>query len=253
MDELHLAAQLYTLRDHIRTPDEVATTFARVRALGYRSVQVSGMGPIAPERLREIAAANDLSICVTHTAFDRLLHDLDAVMADHRLWGCRFVGLGAMPDAYRGSLEGARRFVADIAPVARRLAAEGFRFVYHNHHFEFEKFDGVSSMDVLFQETDPRDFGFLMDTYWVQFAGHDPLKWIRKFAGRMDVIHLKDVMVHKGETVYGEVGSGNLDWDAIVAACRETGVTWYAVEQDDCPGDPFDSLAKSLRFLQKYL
>ena len=46
---------------------------------------------------------------------------------------------------------------------------------------------------------------------------------------------------------------GNLDWDAIVAACRETGVTWYAVEQDDCPGDPFDSLAKSRRFLQKYL
>jgi sugar phosphate isomerase/epimerase len=158
-----------------------------------------------------------------------------------------------MPSECRGSLEGARNFVRDIAPVARRLGAEGFRFVYHNHHFEFEKFDGVSAMDVLLAETDPRDFGFLMDTYWVQYAGHDPLKWIRKFAGRMDVIHLKDVMVHKGETVYGEVGSGNLDWDAIVAACRETGVTWYAVEQDDCPGDPFDSLAKSRRYLQKFL
>ncbi len=251
MDDLHLAVQLYTLREHLKTPERIEATLRRVRGLGYRSVQVSGVGPIRPERLQAIVAELGLSICATHTPFERLRNDLPAVIEEHRLWDCRHVGLGAMPQEYRGSREGLRRFAADVAPIARTLREAGLRFVYHNHHFEFERFDGVSGMEYLLESTDPQDFGFLLDTYWVQAAGADPAAWVRRVAGRMDVVHLKDMAVVGGQAVFAEVGSGNLDWDGILAACRETGVTWYAVEQDDCIGDPFESVAKSRAYLAK--
>ena len=50
--------------------------------------------------------------------------------------------------------------------------------------------------------------------------------------------------------VFAEVGEGNLNWPAILEACKEANIRWYIVEQDVCPGDPFESLAVSLRNLQ---
>ena len=55
MTDSVLAAQLYTLRDFTKTVEDIRATFARVRSLGYEAVQVSGMGAIEPEQLRDIA------------------------------------------------------------------------------------------------------------------------------------------------------------------------------------------------------
>ena len=253
MDQKHIAAQLYTLRDFLATPADIEKTLRRVRKIGYPAIQISGLGPFDPQFMADLTRELDLTVCVTHVPPDRLLHDLPAVIREHRLWNCEYIGIGSMPDAYRGSRDGVLRFAQEFNVVGRKLLAEGLKFVYHNHHFEFAKYDGVTGMDLLFDAADPKAFGFLLDTYWLQVAGADPVKWIRKAAGRVGPIHLKDVAVRNGETVYGEIGEGNLDWDGILAACRETGVKWYAVEEDDCPGNPFDSLARSLAYLQRFL
>jgi sugar phosphate isomerase/epimerase len=55
------------------------------------------------------------------------------------------------------------------------------------------------------------------------------------------------------QQVFAEIGEGNLNFKAIIAACREIGVEWYVVEQDVCRRDPFESLAISFRNLQQYL
>ena len=43
-----------------------------------------------------------------------------------------------------------------------------------------------------------------------------------------------------------EIGDGNLNWPAIVEACRYAGVKWYIVERDSGLLDPFDSLQRSI-------
>ncbi len=53
------------------------------------------------------------------------------------------------------------------------------------------------------------------------------------------------------QPVMAEIGEGNLDWPGILAACREANVQWYAVEQDICPGDPFESLKISYQNLKQ--
>ncbi len=247
MSEHVLAAQLYTVREQAKTPEGIAEALSKVRKIGYRAVQVSGLGPIEPQRLKDLVDREGLVICATHIKWDRLRDDLDNVIAEHRLWGCAQVGLGAMPERYRSGEEGFRTFVREIAPTARRLADAGLTLIYHNHDFEFVRFGGKTGMEILIEEFPP-EADFEIDVYWVQAGGGDPALWIRKVAGRMKVVHLKDMAMNfERRHVMAEVGEGNLDWPRILEACRDAGVRWYAVEQDICPGDPFESLAVSYR------
>src|ERR1700716_728317 len=85
MPDTVLAAQLYTLRDYLKTPDDIARTLPKVAALGYRAVQLSALGPIDPRELKRILEGAGLTVCATHVSFERLRDDLDAVVEEHRV------------------------------------------------------------------------------------------------------------------------------------------------------------------------
>lgn len=245
-----IAAQLYTLREFLKTPEDVAKSLKKVREIGYEAVQVSGLGPIDPKELKKIADDNGLQIVVTHIPFQRFQEDMEGLIADHKLWNCKYVGLGAMPKEYRTSRESYVQFAKEASGFAKRLAEEGLSFVYHNHAFEFVKFDGKTGLELIYEESDPVLNGEI-DTFWVQKGGSDPAAWIRKLKGRMEIVHFKDMVINEnGEQIMAEVGEGNLNWPAIIEACREIGIKWHIVEQDTCQRDPFESLAISLKNLK---
>lgn len=252
MNSKTLTAQLYSVREFLKTPEDIEASFRKIRDAGYRVVQLSGLGPIDPRRLKDIADGLGLEIATTHYNLDQLSTELDSIIADHKLWGARYVGIGAMPKPFRTSLEGYREFLRQIAGPARAIREAGLEFIYHNHKFEFERFADGLGLEILMNETDPRDVGFELDTYWVQAGGGNPVDWIRRIAGRMKVVHLKDMAIIQDEQVFAEIGEGNLDWPAIIQACRDTGVVYYCVEQDRGIRDPFESLAMSYRFLQPF-
>ncbi len=252
MSQLVLAAQLYTLRDYTQTARDFADSMRKVRQIGYSAVQVSGIGPIPPGEVKRIVDGSGLTICNTHIGFDRLTKDLPAVIDEHRLWGCRHVAVGSMPASYRGAGEaGFRQFAKDAADVGRKLAAAGLTFSYHNHSFEFVRFGKRTGLDILYDESDLSAVRAEIDTYWVQHGGADPAQWVRRVKGRMPVVHLKDMVIVDDQQAMAEVGEGNLNWPAILGACREAGVEWYAVEQDVCRRSPFESLAISYRNLRE--
>jgi sugar phosphate isomerase/epimerase len=245
-----LAAQLYTLRDFCKTAVDFDTSMRKVRAIGYTAVQVSGIGPISPEDVKAILDANGLRCCITHIGFDRLQNDLPAVIIQHQLWSCKHVAVGSLPGHYRDEGEqGYARFAADGSEIGRRLADSGLTFSYHNHSFEFVRFGKRTALDVIYEESDPRYLKAEIDTYWVQHGGGDPAQWIMKMKDRIPVVHLKDMVIVNGKQEMAEIGEGNLNWPAILEACKASGVEWYAVEQDECQRDPFDSLAISYRNL----
>ncbi|RME60567.1 MAG: sugar phosphate isomerase/epimerase [Caldilineae bacterium] len=246
-----LAAQLYTVREFTRTAEDFAESLRKVREIGYTAIQVSAIGPIPPEEVKRIADDNGLTICITHIPWPRLQEELDAVIQEHHLWECKHVAVGSMPpDYWQAGEEGFRRFARDAEAIGRKLDAAGLTFSYHNHSFEFARFGKKNGLEIIYAEADPRYLKAELDTYWVQHGGGDVIDWIRRMADRMPVIHLKDMaIVGRREQVMAEVGEGNMNWPGILAACKEANVEWYAVEQDICPGDPFESLAISYRNL----
>ncbi len=246
-----VGAQLYTVRAFTRTPADVRRTFARVREIGYENVQVSGLGPIAPEELRDIAAATGIRIVATHIAYERIVKEPERVIAEHRLWNCPHVAIGGMPPEYR-TPDGFARFAREASAAARPLIDAGLTFSYHNHSFELERCGERLGLEILYSESDPAVFSAELDTYWIQHGGANPVTWIRRLRDRMHIVHLKDMAIVGGKQVFAEVGAGNLEWAEILAACRDAGVEYYLVEQDVCQRDPFESLAISLANLRRF-
>jgi sugar phosphate isomerase/epimerase len=249
-----LAAQLYTIREHTKTAADFARSMKKIRDIGYTAVQVSAIGAISDDDVLRICNDNGLTICITHIGYDRLTGDIDNVIAQHKLWGTKHVAIGSMPNEFRTGEDGYKRFAVIANGIGEKLHAAGLTFSYHNHSFEFVRFGKHSGLELLYGETDARYVQAELDTYWVQHGGADPAAWIRGLKNRMPVIHLKDmVMMNTDNGVQqfmAEVGEGNLNWQAILDACREADVEWYAVEQDICQRDPFESLAISYRNLQ---
>ena len=117
---------------------------------------------------------------------------------------------------------------------------------YHNHGFEYEKFDGKCLIDHMAEETDPAKWGFILDVYWTQYGGRSPQVQIEKMAGRIDVIHFKDMKMHGHEQRFAAVMDGNMDFVSIIDACEKTGIQYALIEQDNCyDRNPFDELKLS--------
>ncbi|WP_040949980.1 sugar phosphate isomerase/epimerase family protein [Gorillibacterium massiliense] len=243
-------AQLYTVRNYAKTPDELRETLNKIKEMGYTTIQVSALWHLPVADLVEITRSLGLKVVITHTPYERFLDDLDGVIKDHHALGCGLAGLGGLPSEFR-SAEGYSIFARKFSAIADELQKNGLKFSYHNHHFEFQKHGGKLGMDTLIEETNPESFLFTLDTYWVQVAGGDPAAWIRKLKGRIEAIHFKDLAIIDEKQIMAEVMEGNLNWPEIIAASEEAGVKWYLVERDDGPTDAFDSLRISYNNLKK--
>ncbi len=246
-----VGAQLYTVREFTRTASDLAETLRKIADIGYTAIQISAIGPIDPREVASIVQDVGLTVASTHTAWDMFRNDLERVIEIHKLWNCKHPAIGGLPGEYH-NLDGLKRFLDELAPIAERLAEEGMDFSYHNHSHELVRYGEKTWLEMLYEQADPAMLKAEIDTYWIQAGGGDPAAWIRKCAGREPLLHLKDMRVTvEREQLFAEVGEGNLNWPAILAAAQEGGVEWYLVEQDRCyDRDPFESLAISYRNLK---
>ena len=244
-----IGAQLYTVRDYIQTEKDIERTLSMVAQMGYRTIQVSGMGKIEPQKLRSLCDKLNLQIVLTHNPWERILDDTDRLIEEHNILGCDYIGLGGMPMKYR-SPWWIDKFIEDFKEPARKIAAAGKLLMYHNHAFEFEKIEGKRFLETLAEAFSPKEMGFTLDTYWVQAAGGDVCWWLDFLKGRTPCVHLKDMTVCGQEQRMAPVGAGNMNFSAILEKIKELGdVKYLLVEQDDCYGDPFACLQKSFHYL----
>ena len=155
-----------------------------------------------------------------------------------------------MPEKYRSSEEGVLQFIHDYSEVAKILKDHGMTFHYHNHSFEFEKSGDKTWFDIMIEESDPELFYFILDTFWVQHGGCSPEDYVKRLGKRIKILHLKDFAIQSWKQKFAPIGSGNLNWDAILSNAAEAGIPYAMVEQDsDFADDPISELERSYRFL----
>jgi sugar phosphate isomerase/epimerase len=249
-----IGAQYFTIRKQITDIDSFDVACKKVADIGYKIVQISGVSLEAKE-MREVLDKYGLKCVVTHRKFDEFQNNIEEVIDYNKTLGCDFCGVGITPLEYAVSTETVDDYIKEINKICEVLKAEHMYYGCHNHTMEYAKFDGKTIMDRFLEETDPEVFKFIADTHWLQMSGKVPQEEIKRLGSRAKIVHFKDLGIDAQEwkkPVMKEVGQGNLDWDAIIAACDDSGVEYAIVEQDKnhVDDDPFKALQMSYEFLK---
>ena len=239
------AAQLYTLRNELQK--DFPGVLRELKKMGWAGVQIDGLHGYSAEVIGNILKETGLKTAGMHIGLDRMTNELDVVIEEARLLGTKDLFCHYLEEELQ-NVNGYKQVKKQLLEVARKVPA-GFRIGYHNHDFEFNTV--VENKVALEYLLAPLGNEFIypeIDTYWVKKAGRDPLSFIKRYANRMPILHLKD-MTTDGQEYFSEIGKGSIDFEPILRWGEENNVEWYAVEQDYCSGSPLDSLEISLKNL----
>ncbi len=249
-----VAAQFYTIRDFCKAAPDFAASCRKVREIGYTAIQISGVGPIPEEEIVRICNGEGLTICATHEPSATVLENPEKVVERLQKLGCKYTAYPYPANINMGNLDEVEKLAAKLDASGAVLADAGLVLTYHNHAMEFVRHGDKTALDIVYDKCKPRNLQAELDTYWVQVGGGDPAAWCRKLNGRLPLLHMKDcVATPANASTYAEIGRGNLNLPEIISAAEGAGCLWFIVEQDTCPGDPFDSLKISFDHIAAHL
>jgi sugar phosphate isomerase/epimerase len=249
-----VAAQLYTVREHCQTAADLAVTAKKIRAIGYTAVQVSAVGPIPDPEIVAILRNEGLAICATHEPSAVILDEPEKAIDHLRALGCRLTAYPFPRDVDFTNATHITTLVRKLDAAGAKFRAAGLVLGYHNHAIEFVPFEGAPVLETIYARTAPQNLVAELDTYWIHYGGGDVVEWCRKLRGRLPFIHLKDYcFTAENKPSWCEIGQGTLPFKKIIAEAEASGCEWFIVEQDTCPGSPFDSLKISYDYIRAHL
>jgi len=250
-----IGLQLYSLRGEFTK--NVPSTLEKVRDFGFQYVETAGTYNLSPEKFKALLDANKLKAVSGHFPFERYRDAVEDVARDAKALGLEYVGCAWIPHQGEFDEQECREAIAVFNRAGEALGKHGLKFFYHCHGFEFRPHGEGTFMDLLMTETSPKLVHFEMDVFWVVHPGQDPVKWLEKYHGRWELMHVKDMKKGvKGDfsgksDVSNDValGTGQMDWPAILKAARKAGVKWYFIE-DESP-TVVEQIPQSLRYLEQ--
>jgi sugar phosphate isomerase/epimerase len=248
MAHIPVALEIYTVRGALAR--DYRGTLEKVKQVGYDYIELPGAPPFDAAQFNKVLGEIGLTVVGVHVALDQLEGSLDHWVDFANAIGTKDLICPALPESRCRTKNDWLAMAALLEDLGDRCKQKSLFLSYHNHSFEFVQFDGTYALDLLYSKTSPDRVHAELDTYWVKHGGCDPVEYINRYANRLRILHIKDMGADERRS-FAEIGSGTLDWKAIHAASLKAGVKVYCVEQDRCPGDPFDSVRKSIEFLRK--
>lgn len=262
-----IGAQLYTLRTLL--PEDPEGTLKAVAAIGFKSVEtgradIPKLVPICKDLGLAVPAAHFEYACITgdwtHYGGNppRPGYNLEAALTEAKEAGIEWFNIPYIPQPERTGADLYPRMAENFNRAGEEAAKLGLRVAYHHHAFEFERYDGKPGFETMLELMEPGKAFIEFDMYWASVAGEDPVELIRKYPRHIKLLHLKDkkegTPVMQSEAVprdtFLELGNGVLDIPAVLRTTALVGVEHYFIEQDECPGNPLDSLRTSFEYLQ---
>jgi sugar phosphate isomerase/epimerase len=258
-----IGLQLYTVREAMGT--DPAGTLAQVAHIGYNSVEgatytnTEKFYGMAPKAFKKLLKSNGLIMRSCHYRLGEdtegaskgtLLNDWSRAIDDAASLGLQYMVCAWLSPKERVGLDHYKQMAGEFNTAAETCKRAGIQFCYHNHDFEFDKQGGDQyPYDVLLADSDKDLVKFECDLYWLSKAGQDPVALFDKNPGRFPLWHLKD-MDNTPAHAFTEVGNGTIDFKRIFAHADTAGFKYFFVEQDKCPGSPFDSITKSIAYIK---
>jgi sugar phosphate isomerase/epimerase len=249
MSRMPVAVQLWTLRDEIAK--DLPGTLRQVAEIGYAGVELWFQEFPPVDELGKILEDCNLKAVSAHVPFVQLRDGFESVVHYHRALGNTDLAIPIIPEDLRKTEDDWKQRVEEIVAIARRCKDAGLRLSYHNHAVEFEEtVDGIEAHDYIFSTVDADLLQAQLDTYFIAEVGKDPAAYIRRYSGRVPLLHIKEKSKTPERNKQAEIGHGVIDWDAVFAAAEEAGVEWYIVEQDWGVYPALESIKISFDYLE---
>ena len=252
MKKTQISAQLYCFREFIKTPAGVVDTLKRLRDIGYQSVQLTSALPaeLQSAELSAILAESGMKAISSHEPSSDFFNAPDKVIAKLKALNITYTAY-PWPHIPPTGIGEAVAFAHKLNELALKFKEQGITLAYHNHATEFKKLQGKLMLELIYENAP--DLAAEIDTFWVHKGGGDPVAWIKRTAGRMEYLHIKDYGIdfHSGNPVMAPIGSGNLNWHEIISTAETCGVKYFIVEHDGDVLDPFESFETSFNYLKK--
>ncbi|MBO9585761.1 MAG: sugar phosphate isomerase/epimerase [Flavobacterium sp.] len=262
MNKKEIGLQLYTLRNEL--PKDVKGTLEKVAKAGYNTVETYGFSTkdqfwgLTPKELKKILDENGLKAVSGHYNLGSFLYDgnteeLISSIEAAKILKNEFLTVPWIDEPFRRNIEDYKKIAARVNEAAKMCKKEGLKLAYHNHDFEFKKYNGTTGFDILLNETDKDLVFFELDLYWVVHSGNDPLQLFKENPGRFKMWHVKD-KDKKNNDLNTEVGSGTIDFKPLFAAAKKSGMIHFFVEQENnFASNSFESIKSSCDFISKNL
>ena len=261
-----IGLQLYTVRDAMQK--DPAGTLSKVAKIGYTSVEgatytgTQKFYDMEPSAFLKLLKDNGLVIISSHYRLGEekpqgeivkgtILHEWDKAVDDAAAIGLKYMVCAYLSTDERGDLDHYKKVADQLNIAGERCKQAGIQLCYHNHDFEFIKQGETYPYDILLG-TDKDLVKMEMDLYWVTKAGRNPVELFDQHPGRFPLLHLKD-MDKTPEKAFTEVGNGVIDFKEIFKHKEKAGFQYFFVEEDKCPGSPFDSITQSIAYIKKNL
>ena len=237
-----LAIQLYTVRD--AADADLHGTLAGLAAMGYKYVETAGTYGLSIEKLAETFAKHGLQAISMHGGPNDLA-DVETIAANAKILGAKYFTVAYIPEEMRTDAAAWKASAAMMQAGAEKLAKLGITLCYHNHSFEFGTYEGQLGLDILYNNAP--DLNAELDLFWVKHGDQDIAGAIKKRAGRLPLLHVKD-MDTEGKMI--SVGSGTIDWPALFALDATKGVEYLIIEQDDTYGKPMQVAKECIDYMK---
>lgn len=249
MSKPQVGIQLYSLRD--RSQKDFLGTIREVADIGYKNVEFAGYYGHSAAEVRKVlndTGVNAPSAHIGLTVNDPAIWDnLKKQIEFAQELGLKKFVVPAYPLPETPMLDDVAKFADTIAQAATIVTEAGLAFGYHNHAFEFKLVDGKFVIDHLFDRVPANLLFAEFDLGWVKVGGQDPAAYVRKYAGRVPLVHAKDF---KADGSDAEIGKGAVDWDSALAACVEVGVEYVIVEQEGYEDNSYESAKRNFAFFK---
>lgn len=247
MPKIPISLQLYTVRDDMAR--DFAGTLRQVSDIGYAAVELAGHGDLTTRALKSTLDDLHLSVSGSHVGFDALRQSPQQAIDDALTLGNSHIIVPSISEDHRSSADAWKQTAEIMDGLGETLQTFNLTLCYHNHDFELKPLDnGQLGLDYFYAQADPLWVKAEIDVYWVMVAGLDPVAYIRKYTGRVPLIHLKDRNPEDG--FFAEVGTGDLPLDALIQAADDIGTKYVVVEQDVCRRPALESAAISYNNLK---
>jgi sugar phosphate isomerase/epimerase len=223
---------LYTVRDDMAK--DPAATLAAVAAKGFNWVEAASHSNRAfyglkPKEYGKMVKKTGMDPLSTHSAVRP--ENEDQLIEDAAEAGMKYLILPSLPGEWSSSLAAYRKTADYFNKVGEKCRKAGLTFAFHNHQVEFTEMEGKVPFDILAENTDPRLVAFELDLAWITAAGKDPIAYFKKYPGRFEVWHFKDLSPEKQDATLGE---GIIDFKPILEKAKLAGMRYWFIEQDNC-------------------